>query len=145
MKEYYPDKRCLWTIKLMIIPIYLAIWFLSGRFIPAALIVDIVRCTAAAICILLGYIYYPLFVRTLKYTVTDTEIKRSGGVFIRTFQSVRYSSVQYITTARCSFSHYTGLNFILFFVYGGQMRLLFLSREDSDEIMQTAFLRQREE
>ena len=91
-----------------------------------------------------SFIYCPLLFRSLKYTVTDSEVKRSGGVFIKKFQSVRYSSVQYITTARSFLSQYTGLNFIVYFVYGGQLRLLFLSRSDADEIMASAPLSQAE-
>ena len=42
-----------------------------------------------------------------------------------------YSTVQYTTVITTPFSQYTGLNFIVFFVYGGQLRLLFLNQEDA--------------
>lgn len=138
MKDYYPDKRSLWVIKLLTIPLVAAIWIAAGIFIPFGIIITIVRAAAVIIGVVLSFIYCPLLFRSLKYTVTDTEVKRSGGVFIKKYQSVRYSSVQYITTARSFLSQYTGLNFIVFFVYGGQLRLLFLSRDDADEIMASA-------
>ena len=52
--------------------------------------------------------------------------------------------MQYITSAKSLLSQYTGLNFIVFFVYGGQLRLLFLSRDDADEIMALDPLNNRE-
>lgn len=144
MKDYYPDKRSLWAIKLLTIPLVAAIWAAVGLFIPFGIIIKIVRTASAIIGVVFSFIYCPLLFRSLKYTVTDTEVKRSGGVFIKKFQSVRYSSVQYITTARSFLSQYTGLNFIVYFVYGGQLRLLFLSRDDADEIMASAPLSQTE-
>jgi membrane protein YdbS with pleckstrin-like domain len=144
MKDYYPDKRSLWAIKLLTIPLVAAIWAAAGIFIPFDTIVNIVRTAAVIIGVVFSFIYCPLLFRSLKYTVTDSEVKRSGGVFIKKFQSVRYSSVQYITTARSFLSQYTGLNFIVYFVYGGQLRLLFLSRSDADEIMASAPLSQAE-
>ena len=144
MKDYYPDKRSLWAIKLLTIPLVAAIWAAAGIFIPFDTIVNIVRTAAVIIGGVFSFIYCPLLFRSLKYTVTDSEVKRSGGVFIKKFQSVRYSSVQYITTARSFLSQYTGLNFIVYFVYGGQLRLLFLSRSDADEIMASAPLSRAE-
>lgn len=144
MKDYYPDKRSLWAIKLLTIPIVAAVWIASGIFIPIEIIVKILRASVVVLGVLLSFIYYPLLFRSLKYTVTDKEVIRSGGVFIKKHQSVRYSSVQYITEAKSLLSQYTGLNFIVFFVYGGQLRLLFLSRNDADEIMAAAMLEKRE-
>lgn len=144
MKEYFPDKRSMWAIKLLTIPVVAAVWIAAGMFIPIEIIVTIVRAAVVIIGVLLSFVYCPLLFRSLKYTVTDTEIIRSGGVFIKKHQSVRYSSVQYITSAKSILSRYTGLNFIVFFVYGGQLRLLFLSRDDTDEIMALAPLKNRE-
>lgn len=144
MKEYFPDKRSLWAIKLLTIPVVAAIWAASGMFIPIEMIVKTVRIATVVIGVLLSFIYCPLLFMSLKYTVTDTEIIRSGGVFIKKYQTVRYSSVQYITYAKSFLSQYTGLNFIVLFVYGGQLRLLFLSRDDAEEIMALAPLKNRE-
>ena len=81
------------------------------------------------------FVYLPLYFSSIKYTATETEIMKSSGVFIKTHQSVRYSSVQYTSVISSPFSQYTGLNFIVFFVYGGQLRLLFLKQSDAQEIL----------
>ena len=89
MKDYYPDKKSMWAIKLLTIPIVAAIWFAAGRFIPFESFVRIVRSVSVALGVILSFVYCPLLFRSLKYTVTDTEIIRTGGVFIKKYQSVR--------------------------------------------------------
>lgn len=81
------------------------------------------------------FAYLPLFLKSIHYTVTDTEIIKSSGVVMRLHQSVRYASIQYVNVITTPFSQYTGLNFIICFVYGGQLRLLFLNHSDAKEIL----------
>ena len=146
MKDYYPDKHCLLTIILLIILSEALIWFTSWKFIPErfAVAVTIIRITAIVIGVILGFIYFPLFFRTVKYTLTETEIIRTSGVFIKIHQSIKYSSIQYVTVVTTPLSQYTGLNFIIYFVYGGQLRLLFLDHEDAMEILQLSGIREEE-
>ena len=87
------------------------------------------------ICFAVMFIYLPLYFASLKYTATDKEIIRTSGVIIRFSQSVRYSSIQYTTVINTFLSRYTGLNFVIFFVFGGRFRLMFLSTEDMDDIL----------
>ena len=140
MKDYYPDKHCLLTIILLIILFEALIWFAAWKFIPErfAVAVTIIRITAIVIGVIIGFIYFPLFFRTVKYTLTETEIIRTSGVFIKIYQSVRYSSIQYMTIISSPFSKVSGFNFVVFFMFGGQLRLLFLARDDAEEIMKLA-------
>ena len=140
MKDYYPDKHCLLTLKLLIILAFMIIWFVTGIFIPEkfSIAVTIIRIAAGVIGFIIGFIYYPFFFRTVKYTLSETEIIRTSGVFIKIYQSVQYSSIQYTTIISSPFSKISGFNFVVFFVFGGQLRLLFLARDDAEEIMKLA-------
>ena len=140
MKDYYPDKHSLLTLILLIILAETFIWFASGIFIPDkfSMAVVIIRVAALTIGFIIGFIYFPLFFRTVKYTLTETEIIRTSGVFIKLHQSVRYSSIQYTTIISSPFSKISGFNFVIFFMFGGQLRLLFLARDDAEEIMKLA-------
>ncbi len=82
------------------------------------------------------FVHLPMYFNSISYTATDTEVMKSSGVFFKVHQSIRYSSIQYTTVVSSPFSQYTGFNFIIFFVYGGQLRLLFLKQSDAKEIIE---------
>lgn len=135
MKHYYPDKCCLTTLRIIIIFSVIILIGLVRYFIPAKFLVLSITIAVAVIAFFVMFVYLPLYFSSIKYTATETEIMKSSGVFIKTHQSVRYSSVQYTSVISSPFSQYTGLNFIVFFVYGGQLRLLFLKQSDAQEIL----------
>ena len=135
MKHYYPDKGCLTTLRIIIIFSVIILLGLVRYFIPAKFLVLSFTIAVAVIAFFVMFVYLPLYFSSIKYTATETEIMKSSGVFIKTHQSVRYSSVQYTSVISSPFSQYTGLNFIVFFVYGGQLRLLFLKQSDAQEIL----------
>ena len=82
------------------------------------------------------FVHLPMYFNSISYTATDTEVMKSSGVFFKVHQSIRYTSIQYTTVVSSPFSQYTGFNFIIFFVYGGQLRLLFLKQSDAKEIIE---------
>lgn len=135
MKHYYPDKGCLTMLRIIIIFSVIILLGLVRYFIPAKFLVLSITIAVAVIAFFVMFVYLPLYFSSIKYTATETEIMKSSGVFIKTHQSVRYSSVQYTSVISSPFSQYTGLNFIVFFVYGGQLRLLFLKQSDAQEIL----------
>ena len=135
MKTYRPDRRGLGTLRLLILfaacIITGAVWY----FIPVVRIVWTVGISIGAIAFLLMFIYFPLYFSSLSYDSTETEIIKHSGVFIRSHQAVLYSSVQYTTVVSTPLARHTGFNFVIFFVYGGQLRLLFLNYDDALEIL----------
>ena len=145
MKEYFPDTRSLATIKTVIILASIGITSVAMHFVPVRLLAVIISAAAIVLGIILSFVYYPLLFKSMKYIVTDTEIIRSSGVFIKTHQSIRFSAVQYTAAISTPFSKYTGLNFIVFFVYGGQERLLFLKWSDAEEILRRSSGLEKEE
>lgn len=135
MRHFYPDKRCVNALRTVISAIGLIIFAAVKYYVrieKAGLIAGLI---IAGVCFAIMFIYLPLYFSTLKYTATDTEIIRTSGVIIKFHQSVHYSSIQYTTVINTFLSRYTGLNFMIFFVFGGRFRLMFLSREDMDEIL----------
>lgn len=88
--------------------------------------------------VLLIFVYIPMYFRYTEYTVYETEIRKTSGVFMRTTHSIKFTAVQYCTFAKLPFSSLIGSNFIIFYVYGGNMVLYFLKREDAEYILEKA-------
>ncbi|HNZ98171.1 PH domain-containing protein [Ruminococcus sp.] len=135
MKQFYPDRHCLTTLRLLITAIVVIILFAVRYFIPVDKIVMLCIIVVIAIACFEMFVHLPMFFNSISYSATSTEVTKSSGVFIKVHQSVRYSSIQYTTVISSPFSQYTGFNFIIFFVYGGQLRLLFLKQADAQEII----------
>lgn len=134
-KNYLPDKSCLMTLRILIVCVSLVLISAVNYFITVRILVILIDMIIGAGAFFLMFAYLPLFLKSIHYTVTDTEIIKSSGVIMRLHQSVQYSSIQYVNVITTPFSQYTGLNFIICFVYGGQLRLLFLNHADAKEIL----------
>ncbi len=135
MKEYFPDKRSLTAIKVTLIILAAVVSVISIRYISIKAVSLAVCIITSVLALIFAFIYFPLLFKSMKYTLTDTEIIRTGGVFIKSYESIRFSAIQYTASICTPLSKYTGLNFIVFFVYGGQERLLFLKEADVVEIL----------
>ncbi len=142
MKNYLPDKNCLVTLRIIITFISLILLIAVRYFITAKILVILISTIIGAAAFFIMFAYLPLFIKSIRYTVTENEVIKSSGVIMRFHQSVHYSSIQYTNIITTPFSQYTGLNFIICFVYGGQLRLLFLNHKDAREILE---LMEREE
>lgn len=134
MRRFYPDKKCINVLRTVLAAVGLVI-FAAIKYYVRSRKAELVAGLVILFCIAVIFVYIPLYFATLKYTATDTEIIRTSGVFIKFHQSVHYSSIQYATVIKTFLSRYTGLNFMIFFVFGGRFRLMFLSRDDIDEIL----------
>ncbi len=135
MKNYLPDKNCLMTLRIIITFLSFILIIAVRYFITVKILVILISTIIGAAAFFIMFAYLPLFMKSIRYTVTETEIIKSSGVIMRFHQSVHYSSIQYINIITTPFSQYTGLNFIVCFVYGGQLRLMFLNHKDAREIL----------
>ncbi|MBO5318646.1 MAG: PH domain-containing protein [Ruminococcus sp.] len=135
MRHFYPDKNSVRLLQIIISAIGFILFLTAKHYIHSKSTLLILGTIIVSLCTFIMFIYLPLYFSSLKYIVTDTEIIRTGGVFIKVHQSVLFSSIQYVTVVKTFLSGYTGLNFIIFFVFGGRFRLMFLSRNDIDEIL----------
>lgn len=136
MKEYYADKTCLNMLRIIILAATVIViaatsYFLS--FIPKIMIVFCIVFFAAGF--FLSLIYLPLYFKKLKYIVDDEIIvKESGFIFVKK-QSMKINKIQHTTTISTPFSIMTGLNFIVFYAYGGRLSVMFLSNENFAEMI----------
>lgn len=135
MKNYLPDKNCLLTLRISIIVVSFILITAVNYFFTAKVLVILIDTIIGAGAFFVMFAYLPLFLKSIHYMITDTEIIKSSGVMIKLHQSVKYSSIQYVNVITTPFSQYTGLNFIMCFVYGGQLSLLFLNHNDAKEIL----------
>ncbi len=142
MKNYLPDKNCLVTLRIIITFISMILLIAVRYFITAKILVILISTIIGAGAFFIMFAYLPLFIKSVRYTVTENEIIKSSGVVMKFHQSVHYSSIQYTNIITTPFSQYTGLNFIICFVYGGQLRLMFLNHKDAREILN--FMESRE-
>ena len=131
MRSFKPDKHALMTLRLFITMLSFILIGAVRLYIPVNVVVLVFAIAIVTVAIFFMFIYLPLYFSSLRYDSTDTEITKHSGVYFHSHQSVLYSTVQYTTVITTPFSQYTGLNFVVFFVYGGQLRLLFLKQEDA--------------
>ena len=135
MRHFYPDKKSMDILQIITAVAGLVIYMIINHFVPDEKIIMICGIFILTICIVIIFLYLPMYFANLKYTATDKEIIRTSGVIFKTNQSVRYSSIQYTSVIKTFLSGYTGFNFIIFFVFGGRCSLMFLSQKDTDEIL----------
>ena len=138
MKSYTPDKGSLNVLRAGIIIAALVLIAAVKIFIKIYALMLVLSIIIAAAAIIVTALYLPAYFANLSYCANDKEIKKCSGVFFRTAQSIKYSSIQYSTFITTPFSKYTGLNFIVFYVYGGRFLMLFLKSSDAAEILKSS-------
>ncbi len=138
MIKFKPARSALFSVQLIVITISLLLLGIARMFIPVDVIVGIIAIAIGTIDIFLDFIYLPLYFSSVRCEMTNDKITRHSGVIFKTSQTVRFSTVQYTTLVVTPFSKNTGLNFVIMFVYGGQMLLLFLSLEDAERVLEYA-------
>ncbi len=135
MKKFKPNKNALLTMRIIILAIALTLILLVRLYIPISVIVGIIAAVLGTASVFLIFVYLPLYFSSVCYDITDEMITRHGGAFMKSHKSVRISKIQYTTVITTPFSRYTSMNFVILFVYGGQLRMLFLDLDDAMEIL----------
>lgn len=135
MKKFKPDKNALLTMRIIILTISLLLILAVRIYIPITVIVLIIAAAFGTVDIFLIFVYLPLYFSSVCYDLTEDMITRHGGAFVKSHKSVRISKIQYTTVVTTPFSQYTSLNFVILFVYGGQLRMLFLDLDDAMEVL----------
>ena len=135
MRHYKPDRKGLTALRLLMLLLTAALIIAINYSVPIRKVALIADIAVAGVTLLTTLIYLPMYFASVRYTVTDHELIRSSGVFIKYDQSIKFSSIQYTITITTPLSKVTGLNFLLLFVLGGQMNLMFLDYNDMQEIL----------
>ncbi|MDE6775153.1 MAG: PH domain-containing protein [Ruminococcus sp.] len=134
MKIFKPDKNALVSMQIMVVAASVLFLIAARMYIPINVVVVIIAAALLTVVIFLNCIYLPLYFDYLSYEADDEKIIKHSGVIFKSDKTVKYSTVQYSAVVRTPFSKYTGLNFAVLFVYGGQLRLMFLSMNDIAEL-----------
>lgn len=80
-------------------------------------------------------VYLPLYFKCLHYTVTDSDIRKNSGIFMHSEISIKISSIQYYSYVSLPLARRFGFSFIILYVYGGKLLLLFLDLKDAEYII----------
>lgn len=138
MRHFRPDKHCLRVMQIFIA--VLGIFFTASiaYVTSSARIIAVAGGAAAAVAAGAALLYLPMYFASLKYTATGSELTVTKGVFIKHKQTIKFSSVQYTTVINFPLSRLSSFNSVIFFVYGGKLRISYLSESDLREILRLA-------
>ena len=148
MKKYYPTKSSLTLLKVILLLLTVGCCLLFRHYLKAY---PIIMWTFVFIFCMLyiafSSIWLPLFFSKTVYYVSILEVSKQSGVIFEAKQLMKVKSVQYITRINTPLSRFTGFNFIKLNALGGSITLLFLSKQDADEISATisAAIRRRDD
>lgn len=136
MKEYKASKSCLNFIRIAIIATGVSLIALSTFFL--AFIPDFMHFFNLLFFIAMIFfagIYSPVYFRNLRYyIVDDRKIIKVSGFFFKKKQIMMIDTIQYSTAVTTPLNRYTGLNFFLLYAYGGIMTIMFLKKNDFEEL-----------
>lgn len=144
MKKIKPDKHALTSLRLIVLIISFLITGAAKLYIPIDIIVIIIGIAVLTVIIFFNCIYLPLYFSNLYYEIDSQTITKYSGVIFRTNRTIKFSTVQYTALVTTPLSKITGLNFAVLFVYGGQLRLIFLKHSDCTEIIRLASINGKE-
>ena len=138
MKEYHADTAARTLLQLLVC---LAAALLSAAALSLLapwrilmwILITVFVGTAGILC----GVCLPLLFSHLRAVVTSSQVTVYSGVLMHREQSVRLDRVQFVQLLTGPADGIFGLNFIILHVYGGQLMLLFLSRKDRIELMQS--------
>lgn len=135
MKNFKPERKALNALRIIILIVSVVLIGGLKIYIPVDIVFMIFAVAIVMTDIVMIFIYLPIYFSSLSYDMTDEKIVKHSGVFFKSHQSIRFSTVQYSTVVTTPLSNKTGLNFVVLFVYGGNLRLVFLKEDDAMEIL----------
>ena len=142
MKTYHADTGALQLLQILICTLSAVLDVLAGIFLNSfPIVMWAITILFTLTAVLSSFFILPLFFKNFCCIVTDSKITVSIGIFFKRKQSVRLDRVQFVQVITGAFDGILGLNFIILHVYGGQLMMLFLNKNDRNEI--TALLQQK--
>lgn len=142
MKIYHADTGALQLLQILICTVSAVLDVLAGIFLNSfPIIMWSITAVFTIVAVLLSFFILPLFFKNFCFIVTDSKIMVSMGIFFKRKQSVRLDRVQFVQVITGAFDGILGLNFIILHVYGGRLMMMFLNKNDRNEI--TALLQQK--
>ena len=148
MKKYYPSKKSLILLRVDLFLISLALSIIARLYLyPYPIIMWTAMLIFWSAFILVAMIFMPLYFAKTWYYVSPHEVSKQSGVLVESKQLMKVKSIQYLTRIVTPLSKFTGFNFIKLNALGGSIVLMFLSKNDANDITATisAAIRQRDE
>lgn len=136
MKKILPDKNACGYAMLAVVIMASLLIFAVRLFIPDFTRISVI--VTVAVAVILDCVYIPLYFRNLRYETDGERITKYSGVVFHTSRMTEFSAVRYTTAVTTPFSEYTGLNIAVLFMYGGRLRLMFLSKKDMQDVLALA-------
>lgn len=135
MKKYYSDNKGLGVLSVLFLflatgLIIASVIFLS--FLPILMYIAIGVFAVAYFIVAL--LWLPAFFKNMSFDISPNEIVCNTGAFFRNKRLMKMSAMQYYTAVSTPFSEITGINFVILNALGGNIVLMFLSKEDLTEI-----------
>ncbi len=135
MKAYYPDKRALIILQGLLFAVGALLIYILRYFVELYKIRIIVAVIIAVFVLAATFIYLPIYFSSLRYCTGNNEIIKNGGVFLHKSFVIRTETVQYCTLVSTSILRKSGMNLIIFHLYGGRLIIPFVRPEDAMELM----------
>ena len=136
VKEYHADRGALHLLQILISLAGAGLCAAATYFLRRwAWIMWIVVGVFTGTAFILSLICLPLFFARLHCYASEEKVTVIAGVLFLRQQSIRLDRVQFIQTVTGPFDGNLGLNFIILYVYGGQLTIPFLSKSDRYELV----------
>ena len=142
MQEYRADLAALRLIQVCLCLTAALITAAAAYFLKEWRIA--VYCIAGVFCgsaVLIGFFCLPVWFSRVRCVVTSSRMTVCSGLIVKKEQSIRLDRIQFVQILSGPFNGLFGMNFIILHVYGGQLSVLFLKRQDRDALI--AMLQQR--
>ncbi len=136
MKEYRADRGAMHLLQILISLVGAVLCAAATYFLRrwAWIMWSVVGVFAGA-ALILSIICLPLFFRRLRCFASEEKLTVIAGILFLRQQSIRLDRVQFIQTVTGPFDGILGLNFIILYVYGGQLTIPFLNKSDRYELV----------
>ena len=114
-----------------------AFWFLRRWIVIMWIVIGVF----AGVAVIASFLFLPLYFRKLRVFASPAKLTVRAGILFLRERSILLDRVQFVQTITGPFDGMMGLNFIILYVYGGQLTIPFLCRRDRIEL--TTLLEQK--
>lgn len=134
-RKYYADKTCKTILRVVALLVTITIICLVRAYLAGyPVLMWGLIILFGSVYILGGAIWLPLFLRSLVYHVSPTEVIVCSGVIYRNRMIMKMSAVRHVSVVKTPFSKATGMNFVILSATGGSVIMPFLSIGDMTRI-----------
>ncbi len=136
MRKYTPKIAALYTIQVLIFLLSLLITVLAVLYLSSfRILMSVIIIICWLIAVIFGLWLLPMYFRRTVIYLGISEVSIHSGLVFMWREHMKISSVQYVSRVITPLSGATGFNFVIIHALGGSVVLPFLSKKDSEEII----------